>query len=79
MVGKPIFIPLNGSIIPIMFQVPKDAVVVQPSAGIAHGKLAFESSLTSPELPAQLGQLFGVQMRTLSLDGQRVLMPERPA
>jgi iron complex transport system ATP-binding protein len=46
-------------------------------AGIARGKLAFESPLTAPELPTQLGQLFGVQMRTLSLDGQRVLMPER--
>ena len=47
-------------------------------AGIARGKLAFESSLTAPDLPEQLGQLFGVQMRALSLDGQRVLMPERP-
>jgi iron complex transport system ATP-binding protein len=47
-------------------------------AGIAHGRLAFEGWLTAPELPAQLGQLFGVQMRALSLDGARVLMPERP-
>jgi ABC-type cobalamin transport system ATPase subunit len=47
-------------------------------AGIACGKLAFESWLTTPELPTQLGQLFGVQMRALSLDGQRILMPERP-
>ena len=48
-------------------------------AGIARGQLAFESPLSAPELPEQLGQLFGVQMRALSLDGQRVLMPERPA
>ena len=47
-------------------------------AGIARGKLAFEGWLTAPELPTQLGQLFGVQMRALSLDGHRVLMPERP-
>jgi iron complex transport system ATP-binding protein len=46
-------------------------------AGIARGKLAFERSLTAHDLPEQLGQLFGVQMRALSLDGQRVLMPER--
>jgi len=48
-------------------------------AGMARGKLAFESSLTAPDLPEQLGQLFGVHMRALPLDGQRVLMPERPA
>jgi iron complex transport system ATP-binding protein len=48
-------------------------------AGIAQGQIKFESSLTAPQLPEQLGQLFGVHMRALSLDGQRVLMPERPA
>ena len=47
-------------------------------AGLSGGKLSFEAPLTSPQLPAQLGQLFGVQMRELSLDGQRVLLPERP-
>ena len=47
-------------------------------AGLAQGKLSFEAALTSAELPAQLGQLFGVQMRELLLDGQRVLLPERP-
>jgi iron complex transport system ATP-binding protein len=46
-------------------------------AGIARGKLAFESWLTAPELPEQLGRLFEVQMSTLSLDGQRILMAER--
>jgi iron complex transport system ATP-binding protein len=48
-------------------------------AGIARGQLAFETSLSAPDLPQQLGQLFGVHMRALSLDGQRVLMPEKPA
>jgi hypothetical protein len=47
-------------------------------AGLAGGKLSFEAALTSQQLPTQLGQLFGVQMRELSLDGQRVLLPERP-
>jgi len=46
-------------------------------AGMAQGKLRFEATLAAPELPQQLGELFGVQMRALSLDGQRVLMPER--
>lgn len=48
-------------------------------AGIDQGKLRFQSPLSAPELPEQLGALFGVQMRALSLDGQRVLLPERPA
>ena len=48
-------------------------------AGIAQGQLRFEAALTAPQLPQELGTLFGVQMRALSLDGQRVLMPERPA
>jgi len=48
-------------------------------AGISQGKLSFQSPLSAPELPQQLGALFGVQMRALSLDGQRVLLPERPA
>ena len=47
-------------------------------AGLADGKLSFEAALTSERLPAQLGRLFGVQMRELLLDGQRVLLPERP-
>ena len=48
-------------------------------AGMAHGKLRFEAALSAPDLPEQLGALFGVEMRALSLDGQRVLMPEPPA
>jgi iron complex transport system ATP-binding protein len=48
-------------------------------AGMAQGKLSFEAPLSAPELPEQLGALFGVTMRALSLDGQRLLMPERPA
>ena len=47
-------------------------------AGLSGGKLSFEAVLTSERLPAQLGELFGVHMRELSLDGQRVLLPERP-
>jgi len=48
-------------------------------AGMADGKLAFQAALTASELPRQLGQLFGVEMRELLLEGQRVLIPERPA
>jgi iron complex transport system ATP-binding protein len=48
-------------------------------AGVAQGRLRFEAQLTAPELPEQLGQLFGVEMRAVSLAGQRVLLPERPA
>ncbi len=48
-------------------------------AGIAQGQLRFQSPLSAADLPEQLGALFGVQMRALSLDGQRVLLPERPA
>ncbi len=48
-------------------------------AGMAQGKLRFQLALTADELPQRLGQLFGVEMRALSLAGQRVLMPERPA
>lgn len=48
-------------------------------AGIAQGKLCFQSALSAPELPELLGLLFGVTMRALSLDGQRLLVPERPA
>jgi iron complex transport system ATP-binding protein len=47
--------------------------------GMAQGKVRFEVAFSAPDLPEQLGALFGVQMRALSLDGQRVLMPERPA
>ena len=48
-------------------------------AGIAQGQLRFETALTAAQLPQELGRLFGVQMHALSLGGQRVLMPERPA
>jgi iron complex transport system ATP-binding protein len=47
--------------------------------GIAQGRLSFQTPLSAPELPQQLGALFGVEMRALALDGQRVLLPERPA
>jgi iron complex transport system ATP-binding protein len=48
-------------------------------AGVAQGKLRFEAALTAPQLPDELGALFGVQMHALTLGGQRVLLPERPA
>jgi iron complex transport system ATP-binding protein len=47
-------------------------------AGIEGGKLAFRCPLSAPTLPEQLGALFGVRMRALTLDGQRLLVPERP-
>jgi iron complex transport system ATP-binding protein len=45
--------------------------------GVARGKLHFECSLTAPELPERLAALFGLRMRALLLDGERVLVPER--
>jgi hypothetical protein len=45
--------------------------------GVAQGKLRFESTLSAPELPELLAGLFEVRMRALSLDGERVLLPER--
>jgi iron complex transport system ATP-binding protein len=46
-------------------------------AGVADGKWRFECPLTAPELPGELGALFGVHMHELSVGGQRVLLPER--
>ncbi|MDF3070192.1 MAG: fecE1 [Polyangiaceae bacterium] len=48
-------------------------------AGIAQGRLCFELPLDSGELPSALGELFGLNMHALSLNGQRVLLPERGA
>ena len=48
-------------------------------AGVADGRLRFELPLTAAALPDQLGALFGVHMHALTLQGQRVLLPERPA
>jgi iron complex transport system ATP-binding protein len=48
-------------------------------AGVAAGRLSFECGLDAPELAEQLGQLFGVHMRALQLDADRVLVPERRA
>jgi len=45
--------------------------------GVAQGKLRFECQLTAPELPEKLGDLFGMTMHSLTLGGQRVLLPER--
>lgn len=45
-------------------------------AGIEAGRLRFECNLLASELPQQLGQLFGIRMRELELDGQRVLLAE---
>ncbi len=46
-------------------------------AGVAHGRLHFEHGLDAPELPERLGELFGVRMRAVSVDAQRLLLPER--
>jgi len=46
-------------------------------AGVAQGRLRFEHGLDAPELPERLGELFGVHMRAVSIDAQRVLLPER--
>jgi iron complex transport system ATP-binding protein len=48
-------------------------------AGVADGRLRFECQLDAPELPERLGLLFGVHMRALALDADRVLVPERRA
>jgi iron complex transport system ATP-binding protein len=48
-------------------------------AGIADGHVRFQLPLDSAELPAALGELFGLHLHALSLNGQRVLLPERRA
>jgi iron complex transport system ATP-binding protein len=48
-------------------------------AGMAQGKLRFQAPLSAPALPQLLGDLFGVTMRALPFDGERLLIPERPA
>ena len=48
-------------------------------AGVADGRLRFECGLDAPELAERLGLLFGVHMRALQLDADRVLVPERRA
>jgi len=45
-------------------------------AGVANGKLAFECAFSDPRLAPELGALFGVQMRELTLGDARVLLPE---
>jgi iron complex transport system ATP-binding protein len=44
--------------------------------GMRAGKLAFERSFDAPDLPDQLGDLFGARMQSLSLASGRVLLPE---
>ena len=44
--------------------------------GVARGRLAFETRFDAPQLPEQLGSLFGVHMHALTLQGARVLLPE---
>ena len=46
-------------------------------AGVGSGKLAFEHTLAAPELGPSLATLFNVRMRELTLEGGRVLLPER--
>lgn len=45
-------------------------------AGVAQGRLAFETRFDAPELPGQLSALFGLHMQALTLGGARVLVPE---
>ncbi len=45
-------------------------------AGLQNGTLRFQTTFDAPELPDQLGQLFGIGMRALALDGSRVLVAE---
>jgi iron complex transport system ATP-binding protein len=47
--------------------------------GLSAGSVRFECRLDAPELPQRLGELFSVQMHELSLNGARVLLPEKRA
>jgi iron complex transport system ATP-binding protein len=48
-------------------------------AGIAQGRVRFQLPLDADDLPAALGELFGLHVHALTLNGQRVLLPERIA
>lgn len=48
-------------------------------AGISRGRIRFELPLDSEQLPRALGELFGLRVHALELNGQRFLLPERGA
>jgi iron complex transport system ATP-binding protein len=43
--------------------------------GLSEARLRFELTMDSESLPSALAELFGVAMRALSIDGQRVIVP----
>ena len=43
--------------------------------GLREGRVAFEAKLADPELPEQLGALFGIEMNAILSDGQRFIVP----
>ncbi|HYP88442.1 MAG TPA: ABC transporter ATP-binding protein [Polyangiaceae bacterium] len=45
-------------------------------AGVVNGKVGFECAYSDPGLARELGALFGVQMREVSLGDSKVLVPE---
>jgi len=47
--------------------------------GIGGGRVSFELEYSAPELPAELGRLFGIGMRAVDLDGRRLIVAERAA
>ncbi len=47
--------------------------------GLCSGSIHFELPFGAPELPRELGALFGLELRAVELDGQRVILPERAA
>jgi iron complex transport system ATP-binding protein len=47
-------------------------------AGIRGGKLVFTRSFDAPELPAELGELFGVRMLALPANHARLIVPAPP-
>lgn len=50
--------------------------------GLAAGQLRFDLALDRPELPERLGELFGLELTSIEMDGRRLLVPrvreERP-
>ncbi|HEX5101093.1 MAG TPA: ABC transporter ATP-binding protein [Polyangiaceae bacterium] len=47
-------------------------------AGLRGGKLVFTRSFEAPELPAELGALFGVRMLSLAANHARLIVPAPP-
>jgi iron complex transport system ATP-binding protein len=42
--------------------------------GLCDGRIRFDLSYDSPELPGELGKLFGLELRVLDFDGRRLLL-----